>query len=587
MPERGDPNMDHVEGNEIGREATGTSAEQSRKPLSRRQFLTRAGAVGLGIPLVRASGMFDLASARTPARAGRVLRGEAASSGAASLKGIVVGLATDIDTLDPISFRSDAAYEAVIQAYQEPVDNKVVAVKGVLEGVPGSLVGIVASKFSISPDATVYKFTVRDGAKFSNGQPVTAKALYYSYLRALEGPGYASLLMTLLTVKHPSQLVVTGPKTFEIHLSQPNPMGPKLIPLSVLVVYTPTYSKSHATKSDPWATKWYTGHMMGTGAYVQTSTWESGNQYLLAPNPHAWDRGQMRNSGVLLKYLPDSDDRALLVKNGSIDVAFGLPASKLHSLRNTSSVRLINTPTRNWNFLGMNTTMKPFDDVRVRQAVAYALPYDELIKDALYGFASPLRGILSTGTPTLDTSLWPYKTNISKAKRLLAEAGLPKGFSSTLTVSVSRPNDVTSATYIQASLAKVGIDVAISQASTANFRTKEDTGELPMFIDYWYSWVDDPFYQMFWLLSSKNVGAGGTNLAKFKDPAMDSLISKGFYESTAAERDRLSRQAQSLYAEQVPYVPLYSENFTLAVGKDVRGVNVWPDDYVRFWLLSK
>lgn len=546
--------------------------------LSRRQFLARAGALGLALPF--AGGLLDAAEAAAAQE-------EHAGHHAASKKGIVVGLATDINTLDPISFRSDAAYEAVIQAYSEPVDNKVVKIHGIEEGKPGSLAPAVASKFSVSEDSKVYKFTVRHGAKFSNGTPVTAQALRQSYLRALEGPGYASLVMTLLTVKHANQLKVTGPMTFEIHLSQPNPMGPKLLPLSVLVVVDPKVTKQHATKSDPWATNWYRTHMLGTGPYVQSSTWQSGNQYLLNPNPHYWNKKAVRNSGVLLKYVPSEDDRAVLVEKGSIDVAFGLPASKLHSLRDVKRLRLINTPSRNWNFVAMNTTTKPFNDVRVRQAVAYAIPYNELLRHSLYGFASPLKGILATGTPTLDKSLWPYKTNVAKAKHLLSEAGYPNGFSTSLTVSTSRPNDVNSATFIQAALAKAGINVTISQASTADFRTKQGAGELPMFIEYWYSWVDDPFYQMFWLLDSKNATAGGTNVAKFSNSTVDKLISNGFYETDSGKRAQLSQRVQKLYAHQVPYVPLYSENFTLAVGKDVGGVNVWPDQYVRFWMLSK
>ncbi len=562
----------------------GNGESNSPNRLSRRDFLARAGALGVALPF--AGGLLDSVEAgASETRQSR--RRTGSSTGAGSSKGLVIGLATDIDTLDPISFRSTAAYETVIQAYQEPVTNKVVTSHGILEGVAGALVPSLASKFSISPDASVYTFTVRPGAKFSNGMPVTAADFQYSYTRALEGPGYASLLVSLLGVKDASQFKVTGPMTFEVHLSAPNPMGSYLIPLSVLVIFNETVSKEHATSSDPWATDFYRTHMVGTGPYIQSSTWQPGVQYLLERNPHYWNNSQVKNSGVLMKYIPDEDDRALLVEQGAIDVAFGLPASKLHSLRSSAGVKLINTPSRSWNYLGMNTKMKPFDDVRVRQAIAYAMPYDELIQSALYGFASPLKGILATGTPTLDTSVWPYKTDVDKAKQLLAKAGYPKGFSSTLSVSVSKANTVTCATYIQAALAKVGITVKISQLSTADFRTKTDAGELPMVLTFWYSWVDDPFYQMYWLLDSKNAEKGGSNFAKFTNATIDKLITTGFYESNATERARLSREVQTLFAQQVPYVPLYSENFSLAVGKQVQGLNLWPDEYVRFSLLSK
>lgn len=550
----------------------GQAAGRTSEGMTRRQLLTRAAALGLGIPLT--SGWLEACGSSSPA--GGAGRGSS---------GIVVGLDTDIDTLDPISFRSPAAYETVIQAYEMPVDNRVRPANGILDGVAGTLVPGVASEYSISADSTVYTFTVRPDVTFSNGNPVTAGTLRYSYLRALEGPGYAAELMELLTVSKESQLIVTGPMTFEIHLGQPNPLGPKLIPLSALVVTDPILSKQQATKSDPWAASYYRTHMTGTGPYVQGTTWQSGSQYLLSRNPRYWNRSQVRNSGILLKYLPSADDRALLVQQGSIDLAFGLPASKLSSLRGAAGVILVNVPSRDWNFLGLTNTIAPFNDVRVRQAIACALPYRTLIQDSLHGFASPVRGILAAGTPTLDESLWPYQTNVPKAKALLAAAGHGSGVHSTLTVSESRANDVDTATYIQSALRQIGFDIAVTQVSDADFRAKESAGELPMFIENWISWVDDPFYQMYWLLASVN--KGGTNLARYSSPRTDQLIKTGLYEVDPARREQLSRMVQRQFAADIPYVPLYSENFTLAARSNISGINVFPDQFIRFWMLSK
>ena len=543
-----------------------------RPGMTRRQVLTRGAALGLGIPV--AGGLLEACSG--PARG-------AGANG--SSKGIVVGLDTDIDTLDPISFRSPAGYETVIQAYEMPVTNQVQPADGILNGVAGTLIPDVAIRYSIAADSAVYKFTVRPGVRFSNGNPVNSGTLQYSYLRALEGPGYAAELMELLTVRKASQLVVTGPMTFEIRLSQPNPLGPKLIPLSALVVMDPVLSKQQATKSDPWAAGYYRTHMIGTGPYVQGTTWQSGSQYLLSPNPRYWNKSQVRNPGVLLKYLPSADDRALLVQQGSIDLALGLPASKLNSLRGAAGVLLVNAPSRDWNFLGLTNTIAPFNDVRVRQAIAYALPYQNLIRDSLYGFASPVQGILAAGTPTLDESLWPYQTNVPKAKALLSAAGNGAELHSTLTVSQSRANDVNTATYIQSALQQIGFNVTLTQVSDADFRAKESAGELPMFIENWISWVDDPFYQMYWLLASVN--KGGTNLARYSRPHTDQLINSGLYETDPPRRELLSRMIQRQFAADIPYVPLYSENFTLAARANISGINVFPDQFVRFWMLHK
>src|SRR5215472_753870 len=158
-----------------------------REGVTRRQVLTRGAALGLGIPL--AGGLLEACSNSA----------DSADAGSSS-NGIVVGLDTDIDTLDPISFRSPAVFDTVNPAYEMPVDNRVQPANGILNGVSGTLIPEVASQYSIAANSTVYKFTVRPGFTFSNGNPVNADTLQYSYLRALEGPGYAAELMKLLTV---------------------------------------------------------------------------------------------------------------------------------------------------------------------------------------------------------------------------------------------------------------------------------------------------------------------------------------------------------------------------------------------------
>jgi len=190
--------------------------------------------------------------------------------------------------------------------------------------------------------------------------------------------------------------------TFEMRLGQPNPMAAKLLPLTVLDVMNPTVSSQQATADDKWANKYYMTNVLGTGPYIKGSTWQSGSQYLLEPNPKYWNPGKVRNSGVLMKYIPASDDRLLLLERGDLDLAFGLPAKNLDQLRSAKGVKLRTFPSRNTNYMVLNSHIKPFDDVRVRQAIAYSLPYDTLIKDVLYGYGKPLKSVVAGGMPTAN-----------------------------------------------------------------------------------------------------------------------------------------------------------------------------------------
>jgi len=90
---------------------------------------------------------------------------------------------------------------------------------------------------------------------------------------------------------------------------------------------------------------------------------------------------------------------------------------------------------------------------------------------------------------------------------------------------------------------------------------------------------------MYWLLASVN--KGGTNLARYSSPETDQLIKNGLYEIDPSRRELLSRMIQQQFAADIPYIPLYSENFTLAARTNISGINVFPDQFVRFWMLSQ
>lgn len=539
--------------------------------ISRRQFVSRAAMLGVSTPAVLA--------------VLEACQSSSSSTGTSKKAHLVIGLDTDIDDLDPNDFKSDAAYEVVIQTYEMPVDNVTKpGADGTLEATT-ALQGILASTYTVSSDGTTYTFKVRPNTFFSNGDPVTAKAFEYGYQRALLGPGYAALVMGMLTVKDPSQLRAVDDSTFQLTLAQPNPMAGKLLPLTVLDVMNPTVSSQHATGDDKWANKYYMTNVLGTGPYLKSSTtWQSGSQYLLEPNPKYWNPGKVRNAGVLMKYIPASDNRLLLLERGDLDLAFGLPAKNLDQLRSAKGVKLRTFPSRNTNYMVLNSHIKPFDDVRVRQAIAYSLPYDTLIKDVLYGFGKPLKSVVAAGMPTANQSGWPYTTDLQKAKSLLADAGLPSGFRSSLAVSVSRAEDSDTAVWIQSELAKVGIQLDVQKLSDADYRAKQGADQLPMFIDYWYSWANDPFYQMFWLLQSQNKF---TNLSHYSNPEVDSLIAQGMYNTNDSQRSSLSQQVQTIFDRDVPLILLYQRDFVIASRDNVSGVSVYPDQYLRFWELSK
>src|SRR5260221_7853907 len=147
--------------------------------------------------------------------------------------------------------------------------------------------------------------------------------------------------------------------------------------------------------------------------------------------------------------------------------------------------------------------------------------------------------------PTTDPSTWPSSTNIAKAKSLLAAAGYPHGFSTTLWTRSTDSDDQTAAVLIDAALANIGVKLTIEKLDPAAYSTKLfSQRNFPMFFWDWISFTNDPYYNFTFLTQCGQ----GTNYANFCSPEVDSLIAEGMYESNPARRAAISDQIQSLVA---------------------------------------
>jgi peptide/nickel transport system substrate-binding protein len=534
--------------------------------ISRRKFMAGAGALG-------ASAMALGGCSTRPSTSG--------SKGS----GIIVALDGDIGPIDPNAFKSNSGYLVCANVYET------LSIFGDRTASDGSFIAtsaidpLIAKNYQLTGSGSAYSFAIRNGVRFSNGTPVTAQTVVDSYNRALKYSGVSALMMGLLRVTSESQLRATGPMTFELELDGPNPMAGRILPLSVLNVLDQSVTSAHATSSDPEADGFYASQSMGTGPYVQSTTeWVSGSHYMLERNPHYWNPGKVRNSSVLLQYIPSPSDQVLALERGDIDVALSLPVSSLVKLKSNPNVRIWKFTAPTVNFLSMNALVKPFDDVRVRQAIAWAMPYKDLINSVWHGYARPINSIFPVGMPTsLDT--WNYTTDLSTAQGLMDSAGFSHGFATTLGVSTSSAESQQAAVWIQSSLAKIGIKVSINPLSDAVFRQKEGTTELPMVLDDWYSWVNDPYYQAYFMLHSKS--APGTNISNYKNPQVDQLIEQGEYTTNSALRTANSHKIQQIFAQDVPRVLLYQQDYVVATRANVHGIDFYPDELQRLWQLWK
>lgn len=537
--------------------------------VSRRTFLKTVGVAATGA----------LATGTGVAMAGS----ETAPALKTSKNVLVQAMGLDIDLLDPHYFKSIPGYYAVCNLYDIMVDYKLHRQSdGGLyptSDAHGNWIfqPWLAKTWQVSKDQKTLTFHLRNGLTFSDGRPLTAHDVKATWDRAITGQGYANLVTGMMTIDHPSQVVAKDAHTIVVHLTKPNPFALKLLAVNVMGIINSHALQAHATKSDPTAHKWLDTHAAGSGPYV-LADWTPGVQWQLKPNPHYWNRGALRNSGTIIRTIPNASERYNLLVRGDIDVAYDLLPKDLAALRNNPNIRLIQFKVPWPYYLGMNNTIAPFNDPKVRQAISYAIPQKTIIDKVLHGFGRECRSPVAAGMPTSYFGASPYTYDPAKAKALLQKAGA-SNLKFDLAILQGRPEDQQTAVWIQASLAQAGVQMNIAQMTDAAYYGKFGKHELQAWIGEFYSWVNDPFYHLFWNFSST---ASATNATGYHNKKADSLITQGMYETNTAKRVKLSREAQKLIMHDAPWALLYQINYTIAVRKNVHNFNWYPDVGTRF-----
>lgn len=494
---------------------------------------------------------------------------------------VTVALESTVDILDPHDFRTDTAYTVTANVYQPLLVQTFEERDGMLVGTE-NVQGGVAEHWEVSGDGKRAVFHLRKDARFDDGTPITAKDFEYVFRRSLLGPGYINALLPFIGISKEDQIQAPDDRTFVLTPSLKSPLFERFMTFQVFGALNTQVVKKHATQKDKWTNAWLDHNVTPSGPYRLTRLARE-SQVVLEPNPEYQGNMRPKNKGVTLRAVPDPDQRALLVQSGDLDVVDGLPPRLNAQLQKDKRVRVHRIPSSRMTYLGMNNTVAPFDDKLVRQAVSYAIPYDRLVQDVMYGFGTPAK---SPVPPQMDTfagdQYWNYDTNLSKARDLMRQSGAGQ-ITTQLVVQQSRPQDTEAAVLIQESLRQIGITVEVQQLAEGAYLQRLTAGQAPMFLHYWYSWGEDPFFQMMFLLQSESF----TNYAKYANPQFDALLEKGVFETDPQRRSDISAQAQQMAIEDAPWAYLYSGDYVVVTGANVDGVSKPFDQLLRLNYLTK
>ena len=321
----------------------------------------------------------------------------------------------------------------------------------------------------ISGDGLVYTIKLKPNAKFHDGSPINADAVIYSYerIKALNKGANG------ITADWIAKMDKVDDLTVKFTLTQPfsdflNSMG------SVWGNYivNPKVAKANEKDND-WGYAWLLDHDAGSGPYVLTSFDHANNQITLDRYSNYWGgwKNQKPIAKAIFRWLPEATMARSMLEKGDADIVVNLQSTDFAALQKATGFVSEKHPSIMQYYLGMNGSVKPLDDARVRQALQYSFNTDKVISDIFNGNMLKMNAAVGPGYPDVYPAKAQYTYNLDQAKSLLKEAGYENGLEVTINVMHFWPNDSAVAEFWQADLAKIGVKLNIQETDQGTWST--------------------------------------------------------------------------------------------------------------------
>jgi peptide/nickel transport system substrate-binding protein len=456
---------------------------------------------------------------------------------------LVVGQVAEPATMDPHVATAVNDFRILVNIY----DGLVRYSPGTLEVEPA-----LAESWEISEDGTLYTFELRDGVTFHDGTPFDAEAVKFNFDRMLDedhpyhGTGPFPLSFFFGAIE---ETEVVDELTVRFHLDEPYAPFLSNLAYPTGLIVSPTAVETHGDE--------YARNPSGTGPFA-FRVWESNRQVALQRNEDYWN-GEVPLAGVVFRPITDANARVSEMLSGGIDLMVEVPPDNVQLFADDEGFVLHEEAGPHLWFLILNTREAPFDDVRMRQAVNYAIDKESLVTNVLQGTATVAAG------PTPEAFAWaynedlePYPYDPERAKELIAEAGYADGVETVFFVTEGGSgmlDPVPMGTAIQADLAAVGIDARIETYEWNTFLNQVNPGLEGKAGMAQMAWMtNDPDTLPFLALRTEAMPEeGGFNSGYYSNPEVDALLEQARRETDQEERARLYKEMQAIVHEDAPW----------------------------------
>lgn len=543
--------------------------------------------LALGL-VVAACGGNDSGSAQSGTTTGGGAGGSAGEVATGENRTLRVAIAGDIETLDPAFGQAELTNLVLKNTYLQPIQYLPgESTNGVAYADTTRYEGQSLASWEFSPDRTTITLTMREGLTFpASGNPVTAADFMWTLERALATQAGPAWVWGNIGVTSMDQVVQTDDTTIVISNARPSAIAEPLMRDQTLGLIDSVAVSAQATADDPWALNWLSQNYAGNGRYL-VDNWDRGTQMTLVANPE-WPGEEPFFTRIELLVVPQSSNRLALLQSGDVDIALDLSTQELATVATSAGTQVLSVPDRQALNLGMNLRNAPFDDVRVRQALSFAAPYNDIVNGVLQGRAVPAQGPISVHSRFFDLyglgELWSYETDLERARSLLAEAGYADGFAFELIIPQGLPYVEAAAANLKAAFIEIGVDMSIAPVSSAAMAERLAQRDFEAFMrGYLTDYVDDPYYHFFLWWGTDVV----LNWVGYSNAEVDeAYLSTAEVADDAARRDAY-RIAIGQVIEDAPMLWLANADFTLAMRSDITGYVHHPDTLMFFTHLRR
>ncbi|WP_047462501.1 glutathione ABC transporter substrate-binding protein GsiB [Rhizobium rhizogenes] len=434
---------------------------------------------------------------------------------------------------------------------------------------------VLAERYTVSDDGLVYNFKLREGVKFHDGTDFNAEAVKVTLERVMNPENKLARFNQFNRIDK-----VEAVSPFELRITLKEPFGPFINSLAhaSAAIISPAALAKYGNKDIAF-------HPVGTGPFTFVE-WKQTDFIKVKKFDGYWQKGYPKVDNVTWKPVLENNTRAAMLQTGEADFAYPLPYEQVNALKANDKLTVTVGPSIIERYVSFNMLHKPFNDIRVRQAINYAINKEALAKVAFNGFAEPAEGIVPQGVlyaHKMDP--WPYDP--AKARELLKEAGYPEGFESILWSAYTTTTAQKTIQFLQQQLAQVGIKVQI-QALEPGQRTEwvqsapdPQTAKVRMYYAGWSSSTGEADWALRPLLATEALPPKLNNTAYYSNKTVDGYIADALKSVKDEEKTDLYRKAQEEIMKDAPWAPLVVEKNLYATTKRLSGIYVQPDGNIE------